>query len=80
MVLSDFDKIVVTEWFESFKIRKELHLHAIVEIFHNETNITVINAIAPDDGNTIDNGDAYGTVSAETMRITAEMESSSFKE
>jgi len=44
MILSDFGKIVESEWFRSFEIRKELfldvfiimpnHIHAIVEIFH----------------------------------------------
>lgn len=47
MILSDFGKIVETEWFKSFEIRDELilhesiimpnHLHAIVEI-RNEMN------------------------------------------
>ncbi|MDD3686709.1 MAG: hypothetical protein PHE56_08075 [Bacteroidales bacterium] len=47
MILSDFGKIVETEWFKSFEIRDELilhesiimpnHLHAIVEI-RNEIN------------------------------------------
>jgi putative transposase len=48
MILSDFGKIVETEWFKSFEIRKELfldefiimpnHLHAIVEIDNRDVN------------------------------------------
>jgi putative transposase len=52
MALSDFGKIVETEWFKSFEIRNELflhdfvimpnHLHAIVEIYNeNRNEITV---------------------------------------
>ncbi len=50
--LSDFGKIVETEWFKSFEIRNELilhqfiimpnHLHAIVEIYTTNTNTCAI--------------------------------------
>ena len=53
MILSDFGEIVETEWYKSFKIRKELilhqfvimpnHLHTIVEIY-NPTNTHVVEA------------------------------------
>jgi len=56
--LSDFGKIVETEWFKSFEIRKELflhefvimpnHLHAIVEICNenrSDTNNVDINDV-----------------------------------
>ena len=71
MILSDFGKIVETEWFKSFEIRKELfldefiimpnHLHAIVEIDNRDINDTTDNENAPDVGrNDVDtHGRAY---------------------
>ncbi len=60
-VLSDFGKIVEEEWYESFKIRKELHLHefiimpnhlhAIVEIFHDVSAMAIVDEKANDDEN-----------------------------
>ncbi len=72
IILSDFGKIVETEWLKSFDIRKELfldefqlmpnHLHAIVEIRHN----------GKDGGNDLGNnghsvGDIDGVINGHTV-------------
>ena len=71
MILSDYGKIVETEWHKSFDIRKELfldefiimpnHLHAIVEIDNRDGDVKPNNENAPDVGrNDVDtHGRAY---------------------
>ncbi len=71
MILSDFGKIIETEWHKSFRIRNELfldefiimpnHIHAIVELKKNDIDIS--------DGNTDTHEQTHGRASLQLQRL-----------
>ncbi|MDQ5929410.1 MAG: REP-associated tyrosine transposase [Bacteroidota bacterium] len=70
MLLSDFGKIVLTEWMKSFEIRNELildefilmpnHLHAIVEIDNELNKNLVVNPPVETHGRASQNAEMHG--------------------